>query len=348
MAKKIMVKSFPEWMFENVSDYRGEDMSDEIVKRGAYWHTKQRKYKGTMIPRQSLKTKDEEQARDRLLEIKLLIRQGVYQNHLKRFDKLFAEYKPKVDAKNKLRNVRVHMMPLFKGKRLSEIDIQSWAEMIAETKSEQTAISIIRPAKEMGFAIDTKKLMFNKGKRFDGSQIVSEELALKVADTVLPKYRSLCLVALYSAMPLSDLIHLQKRDVKFTGEDAGITYKRRKTRRHDRPTIMVPMTNKLRKAFSTMPTPFQDDGYWFPKWTSGQVTHAVEKAFRKCGWIHGRAVHNFRHAAACHLIRHGCDLVVIKDLLGHKDFNTTLIYARVDREKIKEGVAKFDNAVEKS
>ena len=37
------------------------------------------------------------------------------------------------------------------------------SEMIAETKSEQTAISIIRPAKEMGFSIDTKKLMFKKG-----------------------------------------------------------------------------------------------------------------------------------------------------------------------------------------
>jgi len=96
-----------------------------------------------------------------------------------------------------------------------------------------------------------------------------------------------------------------------------------------------------------MPTPIADDGHWFPQWTTGQLTHAVGKAFKKCGWFHGKAVHNFRYAAACYLIRHGCDLVVIKELLGHKSLNTTLIYARVDREKIKEGIGKFDTATEK-
>lgn len=340
-----MVKSFPEWMLSKISDYKGEDMSDEIVKRGKYWHTKRRKYKGQLIPRQSLKTSDETVARDRLLEIKLLIRKGVYKNHLTKFEKLVEKYNPKVDAKNKLRNVRVHMMPLFKGKKLSEIDIQAWAEMIAETRVESTAIGIIRPAKEMGFEIDTTKLIFNKGKRFDGSQIVSEELALQVAEKVIPKYKALCLVALYSAMPSSDLVNLRKRDVKFNGPDAGIVYERRKTKRHKRPKIIVPMTKKLKAAFSLIPTPLSEDAYWFPKWTAGQITHAVGKAFKKCGWDHGGAIHQFRHAAACFLIRQGCDLVVIKELLGHKNFDTTLIYARVDREKIREEVGKFDNAV---
>ena len=319
-------------------------MPDEIIKRNGYWYAKERKYKGVTIPFQTLKTTDEEEARERLLEIKLLIRKGVYKNHLTKFEKLVEKYNPKVDAKNKLRNVKVHMMPLFKGKRLSEIDIQDWAEKIAESRKESTAIAIIRSAKEMGFEIDTKKLKFVKGKRFDGSQIVSEELALEVAEKVIPKYKALCLVALYSAMPSSDLVHLRKRDVKFNGPDAGIVYKRRKTRRLDRPSIIVPMTEKLKAAFSLIPTPLSEDAYWFPKWTAGQITHAVGNAFKKCGWDHGGAIHNFRHAAACFLINEGCDLVVIKELLGHKNFDTTLVYARADRKKIREGVGKFDNS----
>jgi integrase len=343
-----MLNSPLEWKSQNVSDYRGDEvMADEILKRGDYWYAKKRIYKKVTIPFQSLKTPDEDEARERLLEIKILIRMGEYQKHLLKFDDLVAQYDPQVDRVNKLRNLKNHLIPAFAGKRLNEIDIQAWAEMIASKYKESTALHIMRPANEMGLGINYKVLKLVPNKKFDGSQILSEEMAMQVLNTLRNSYAGkmyapLFHIALYSTMPLSDLVHMKKSDVVFTGPDAGITYTRRKTRHKDKPAIFIPMTNKLREAFATQPTPIRPEDTWFPQWNSARVSKTVGRAFKTCGWLHGRAMHNARHFGACYLIRQGVPLTTIKELMGHSDFNTTLIYARVDRDKLKEGMRKFD------
>ena len=347
-----VLKSLPEWWSLKVSSYREKGdfiMPDEIVKRSGYWYAKERKFEGTLIKYQSLKTANEDEARQHLFEIKMLIRQGVYQKFHIKFDKLEKEYDPKVDRKNKLRNLKVHLVPEFAGKRLSEIDSQEWAERIASTKPEATALAILRVGRELGLEIEYKALTFIPGETFDGSQIVSEELALAVIAELKKgprskKYASLCEVAMHSTLPLSDLLHLRKKDVRFSGSlDHGITYARRKTRYKNRPALFVPMTDKLRKAFDGIPTPLAEDGRWFPDWKADAVSNTVGRAFKKLGWPRG-AMHQFRHFGACYLIREGVPLTTIQELMGHGDFNTTLIYARVDREKLIEGVKKFDHA----
>jgi site-specific recombinase XerD len=48
-----------------------------------------------------------------------------------------------------------------------------------------------------------------------------------------------------------------------------------------------------------------------------------------------------RHACATHLLEQGASLKVIGDLLGHRDFNSTRIYAKVHLEQLRR-VADFD------
>ena len=45
--------------------------------------------------------------------------------------------------------------------------------------------------------------------------------------------------------------------------------------------------------------------------------------------------HNFRHALGCHLLKAGCDLRFIQEILGHKELNTTVIYTKVEKEDLK-------------
>lgn len=48
--------------------------------------------------------------------------------------------------------------------------------------------------------------------------------------------------------------------------------------------------------------------------------------------------HTFRHSFATHHLSEGTSLAEIKEMLGHKSYNTTLIYAEIPTEKLKERV----------
>ena len=45
--------------------------------------------------------------------------------------------------------------------------------------------------------------------------------------------------------------------------------------------------------------------------------------------------HNFRHCVGYHLLRGGCDIRYIQDILGHKELYSTQVYTKVDREDLR-------------
>jgi integrase/recombinase XerD len=59
------------------------------------------------------------------------------------------------------------------------------------------------------------------------------------------------------------------------------------------------------------------------------VFHACRKAARKAGIAKPVHPHSLRHAFATHLLEDGVNLLVIRDLLGHKNLKTTAAYLHV-------------------
>jgi integrase/recombinase XerD len=51
--------------------------------------------------------------------------------------------------------------------------------------------------------------------------------------------------------------------------------------------------------------------------------------------------HHFRHALGYHLLRAGCSVRYIQDILGHKNIRSTEIYTKVDKEDLKNVIDKF-------
>lgn len=65
--------------------------------------------------------------------------------------------------------------------------------------------------------------------------------------------------------------------------------------------------------------------------SSVAICHIVMKALQKAGVESARkGAHLFRHTLACDLLRQGCSLDEIGELLRHQSPNTTAIYAKVD------------------
>lgn len=325
---------FPCWTSRRYSykDERGTIlMSDRIIKRGKVWYAKTR-YKGVLL-RESLKTEDEEVAMDRLLEAMQLIREGVWQKNKTTFEKLAESYKPTIDVANKKRILRLHLLPVFKGKIVAEIDVESWVLEIAKTHPSSSGYKMFTVMSELGFEIPKKIKFRNKGKCFDETQVLEESQVLDVIENhVNPQYKTICMVSAYSGLRLGDVLDLRKKDVDFA---QGITRKQNKTDK----AIFIPMTPKLKKALSSInPAPLNAEGRWFPPYRSNRVATAVKRAFIRAGIAWG-SFHHLRHFVACHLINHGVGIEMVQKILGHSNIKSTLVYARIKRDTIKQAMA---------
>lgn len=65
--------------------------------------------------------------------------------------------------------------------------------------------------------------------------------------------------------------------------------------------------------------------------TARGVQWAIKEARSKSGIKKRVTAHSLRHSYATHLLEMGTDIVTLKELLGHEDIKTTLIYLHVSR-----------------
>ena len=69
-------------------------------------------------------------------------------------------------------------------------------------------------------------------------------------------------------------------------------------------------------------------------WLGHIVNRILQKEARQIG-LSGFTSHGFRHALGYHLLRSGCSIRHIQQILGHKLLRNTEIYTQVDKEDLK-------------
>ena len=156
----------------------------------------------------------------------------------------------------------------------------------------------------------------------------------------------MALMAVYG-LRSSEVANLKLRDIDW---DKGIVYIRRAKRGGMQAfpldaTVAGLVTDYLLNArkntmgrdhlFLTLCMPYEAI-------TRGVVYNLVASAYKRLDIkVHHRGGHSLRHACASHLVNNGGTLKEASDLLGHRLFDTTRIYAKVDLKRLHE-VAKMD------
>ena len=82
----------------------------------------------------------------------------------------------------------------------------------------------------------------------------------------------------------------------------------------------------------------EPDGRYSPE-AIGWIMH---DALKKAGINKTVNLHSLRHSYATHLIEEGVNIVTVKELLGHADVNTTMIYLHVARCQVVQAHSPLD------
>lgn len=75
--------------------------------------------------------------------------------------------------------------------------------------------------------------------------------------------------------------------------------------------------------------------------TNVQVTHKFTDCAKRIG-LKGLKLHSLRHTFGTYLIAMGYDITVVKELLGHEDIKTTLVYAKADSRLLRDAIKSFE------
>ena len=90
-------------------------------------------------------------------------------------------------------------------------------------------------------------------------------------------------------------------------------------------------------------------GWLFPKQTDPSrpidtfyICRHMRAHEASLGWEHRITCHSFRHAFGTHLYENGADLLTIKNLMGHKSLDSTLIYIHLASYQARNVSSPFD------
>ncbi len=151
------------------------------------------------------------------------------------------------------------------------------------------------------------------------------------------KFRLFVAFALYSGCRRGEILELTWDCVDWKNE--VIRMKNLKTKKPK----FVPLTPALKTVLTKMQQ-YTQVGYVFPRWHPSTVSHKFKKYARMAGL--DCRFHDLRHTYATYLVIKGVPINVVKELVGHTNLSTTMIYLHAAEDIKKKAASQMDVALE--
>ncbi len=158
-----------------------------------------------------------------------------------------------------------------------------------------------------------------------------EEIERLISSTKNMNHRLIIQIGYSAGLRISEIINLKWQDVDF---DRNLIHLKRAKGKKDR---IVMLSLKVKEGLMNL-TP-NKEGYIFltnrgGKYTQRTIQKIIKNAAINVSIRKNVTPHTLRHSFATHLLENGTDIRYIRDLLGHSDISTTLIYTKVSNKNI--------------
>lgn len=152
-------------------------------------------------------------------------------------------------------------------------------------------------------------------------------------------HRTMIMLMYSSGLRASEIINLKWKDIDF---DRNIIHLKLAKGNKDRIVMLSPKVKKnlLRLDLEKIGLVFKNNKN--KKYSLRTIEVVVKKAVQKVGIKKRITPHTLRHSFATHLLERGVDIRYIKDLLGHSNLQTTMVYTKVSNRDISKIKSPID------
>ena len=169
-----------------------------------------------------------------------------------------------------------------------------------------------------------------------------EQILKNVRSTI---YGEVYKFAFYTGMRRGEILNLKWSNVDFTSRliylknTTDFFLKNKKER-------ILPMHERIFELLNLIKDRKLNSEYVFIKnngikLTADVVTENFRYAVKKTSLSPKIHFHTLRHSFASNLVRHGVSLLIVKELLGHEDVATTMIYSHLRRDDLFDAVKRI-------
>lgn len=167
-----------------------------------------------------------------------------------------------------------------------------------------------------------------------------EEIEKIIIVTKNLNHRLIIQIGYSAGLRVSEIINLKWKDIDF---DREIIHLKLAKGKKDR---IVMLSNKVKDSLKDLD--INKEGYVFKtnrnkKYNIRTLQQILKNSAEKAKINKKVSPHTLRHSFATHLLERGTDIRYIRDLLGHADINTTLIYTKVSKKDISKIKSPLDD-----
>jgi integrase len=166
-----------------------------------------------------------------------------------------------------------------------------------------------------------------------------EEIRFIISEAEEP-LKTAIIILVNTGLRRAELYHLRWKDLDLINGTLRVWPYSGFTPKGKRPRS-IPISASLLKTLGPLSNAAQTSDFVYrPYKNMNTLYHHFKRSLKKLG-LSG-TLHDLRHTFASHLSMAGVPIPVIKELMGHSDIATTMIYAHLSPSTYKEAISKLD------